>query len=700
MILERLLFDNFRQFKGRQELIFSTQEGQNVTIVHAENGFGKTTILKGLLWVLYGRDGLMGNDGQADDFEKPDHLINEGVAAQADDANSLEAVVELTFRHEGDRYVLRRSLTLAQQNLDAKKTELSLVQIREGESFRLDNPQRRILSIVPDGISRLLFFNGERINYLAMERSKDEVAAAIRQMLGLELLSTTINDLNHVNVKGKLKQELRGEPSSEEMEQLLASQDSLESQLKEFEESKGQIQRNIVALADQVKVIDASLEANKEAHELAVKRARLDKELGEIQTRRSEVSKKLSKIIAEDGYMLFTGELVKRGQEIMRRLRAEGKIPARVLNSFLHDLLDSGECICTRDLQAGSEFRAAVEKLMQIAGDADFNNAVGALDHAIGVLEEGARKTEERIRELNVDRLEMAREIADLEEQIEEISPKIGKDNEQARDLEERRRKLLLDRDSQNAELGRTEGKIEQTREELERVKLQIRQMQEIGAGAELARKRVTAVEDCVEVLEEILQAETEDLRPLLNDEISKHFRKIMDRDFWPELADNFTLRIRKRVAGASEDEEEIDAALSTGQRTVTSLVFIASLVALASRRSKIPTIVRGLSGSDYPIAIDSPFGSLSMFRKDVARYIPELAPQVLLLVSPTQYDGDVHEALESSGRVGKRYYLSFTGPTIRSDQNPELVIGDDKIKQYSPSKDEEFTSICELSDS
>ena len=43
MILERLVLENFRQFKGRQELVFSDLRERNVTIVHAENGFGKTT---------------------------------------------------------------------------------------------------------------------------------------------------------------------------------------------------------------------------------------------------------------------------------------------------------------------------------------------------------------------------------------------------------------------------------------------------------------------------------------------------------------------------------------------------------------------------------------------------------------------------------------------------------------------------------
>jgi len=699
MILERLIFENFRQFKGRQELVFSTLREQNVTIVHAENGFGKTTILMGLLWGLYGRDGLIGANGKPEDFEKPDRLVTECVAAQARDPNKVEAAVELCFKHEGDRYILRRSITLAQQRLNPKKTELSLIQIRDGESFSPDNPQRRIHAILPEGIRRLVFFHGERINNLAKEHNSDEVASAIRQMLGLELLSTTIADLNHPNVKGKLRQEQREQPTTDEMAALLDEQESLEEELVGLEEKKEQIQRNIEALEEEVELIDKSLEANKEAREVAVKRARLNKELGELRTRRAEVSRKLAKLIAEDGYILFTTDLVSKGQEIVARLRAEGKIPARVLNSFLQDLLDSERCICTRDLSPGTEFRAAVEKLMEIAGDAEFNNAVGALDHAIGVLEEGSRKTEEQIRELNKERLQLTSDIANLDDEIEGISQQIGKDSEEAHDLEERRRTLLLNRDSQNAEFGRTEGKIDHTRGKLDRVKTRINQMEKIGASAELARRRVAAVEDCTDILQRILEAETEDLRPLLNEEISRHFRKIIDRDFWPELADDFTLRIRKRVAGAVVDsnEAEIDAALSTGQRIVTALVFIASLVALASLRAKIPTIIRGLSGSDYPIAIDSPFAPLSMFRKEVARYIPELAPQVVLLVSPSQYDGDVHEALESVGRIGKRYYLSFTGPTIREDANPDLVIGGEKFQQYYPSRDEEFTTICEL---
>jgi DNA sulfur modification protein DndD len=83
-----------------------------------------------------------------------------------------------------------------------------------------------------------------------------------------------------------------------------------------------------------------------------------------------------------------------------------------VLNSFLKELLDSGSCICKRYLAEGSPERAAVETLLTIAGDQDFNNAVGALDHAMGLIEGVARQTEDQLKQLNTERLELARTSA------------------------------------------------------------------------------------------------------------------------------------------------------------------------------------------------------------------------------------------------------------------------------------------------
>ncbi|WP_225071834.1 AAA family ATPase [Desulfuromonas sp. CSMB_57] len=699
MILERLVLENFRQFKGRQEIVFSDLRERNVTIVHAENGFGKTTLLKALLWGLYGREGLMGNDGNPDDFERPDSIIHEGLALRAKDPMALAATVEITFKHDADRYVLTRQLSLAQQKLNPKQTTLSLEVMKNGQTFSLDRPQQRIQAIVPDGISRFLFFNGERINYLAMERNSAQVTEAIHQMLGLDLLKQTIDDLRHQNVRGKLRSEQK-EMTSDEKRNLIEELSRLEEQLREYKTQEDQTLANLKAIQVEITTVDSKLAANRVAHELQAKRIHLSQEREELVSKKDDVTKRISKLIADDGYTLFTSPLINRGREIVAKFRSEGKIPARVLNTFLQELLDHDTCICTRSLIHGTPERAAVEKLLTIAGDQDFNNAVGALDHAIGLIEGISDQTQDLLNQLKIERLGYSRDIRERDEEIEEIHQKLGgKNDEEVSQLESKRKSLSLDRDAQNAALGRIGEQLKISSEAIETLENQIRQIEDKEEAAARAQRRVDAVEDCVDILDKILKAETEELRPLLNAEIDSHFRKIMTKDYWAELTDNYTLRIRKRVAGGdgSADPVEIDAALSTGERTVTSLVFIASLVALANRRSEIPTILRGLAGSAFPVAIDSPFGSLSIFREGVARYVPELAPQVVLFVSPKQYDGEVEAALKASGRISKRYYLRYYGPSMPERAAPELIVDGQKIQQYFPLDNDEFTELVPL---
>ncbi len=296
--------------------------------------------------------------------------------------------------------------------------------------------------------------------------------------------------------------------------------------------------------------------------------------------------------------------------------------------------------------------------------------------------------------------MELIRRIRELDEEIAEIHQILGgKHDEEVQSLEEARRVQLLKRDDEQAKLGRYEAETEGAKAAITSLQVQIQQISDQEEAAARAQRRVDAVDECIRVLQDILDAETEELRPILNDEIADHFAKIIDREYWAVLTPDYRLRIRKRVPGSEEGEDvvEIDVALSTGQRQVTSLVFIASLLALARRRSEIPTIVKGLSGSEYPLVTDSPFGQLSIFRRGVAKWVPDLAPQVVLLVSPRQYDGDVQEALEEGGRIGKRYYLVYHGPStsLREGAQPELSVGSLKLKQYYEAT-EEYTEVRE----
>lgn len=696
MILERLVLENFRQFRGRQEIVFSDNRARNVTLVHAENGFGKTTLLNAFRWVLHGEDGL------TSDFEKPKEIITEAVALAGGDPNDVAATVELTFKHDIERITITRKLSLAQQRADARKSLVTVEVMRDGQTFRDNSPAQKIRTIVPEGIAEFLFFNGENIDHLAMEESSAKVAEAIRVMLGLELIQTTIDDLNHPNVRGKFVKELR-DNTSEEKQTLLDEEISTQAELANIAADRAKIVKEIDLCEKEVLMINHKLEANREAAELQLRRGRLEVLQRELETKLVDTTRRLSRLIAEDGYTLFAQNLVARGREIVATLRAEGKIPARVINTFLQDLLDSGNCICTRCLTPGSPERAAVENLLTIAADQEFNNAVGALDHALGLIEGVSGKTRENLRLLNADRLQVTGEIRRIGEELAEIHQKLGsKADNQVQELEDARRSHQLKRESLLIEQYRQKTKEDDLKNRAEEIKKQVSEIVESEAAAELAQRRKDAVDDCIKTLESILAAEVAQLRPELDKEINRHFREVIDKDYWAELTEDFTVRVRKSIGAATRDtvttaDVVIDVAKNQAMRQSLSLAFIGSLVALAGRRADIPTIVKGLAGAVYPVVMDSPFGSLDNFhREGVAKMLPQLAHQVVAFVSSSQYEGPVETTFSNPNLVGKRYYLVYYGPKLPAEARQQVKVEGNTLKLYQQAN-EEFTEIREI---
>jgi DNA sulfur modification protein DndD len=96
-------------------------------------------------------------------------------------------------------------------------------------------------------------------------------------------------------------------------------------------------------------------------------------------------------------------------------------------------------------------------------------------------------------------------------------------------------------------------------------------------------------------------------------------------------------------------------------------------------------------------MVMDSPFGQLGdEFRAGVAKWIPTLAPQVIVFVSSSQYKGKVEEMLNEGGRVGRRYLLAYHGPTKRSEAAASITLGSKRFTQYYKN-DVEFTELKEI---
>ncbi|MBN1546916.1 MAG: AAA family ATPase [Syntrophaceae bacterium] len=684
MKIRKLILTNFRPFLGQQEIEFSCSKSKNVTVVHAENGLGKTTLLNALLWGLYGKDGL------TEDVESPDRIVNETVEAQSEDPNETYAEVLIFFEHEDIEYTLRRRLTLAQQRVDASKTELRLESKQFGQTKAEKDAQSKLNTILPKGISPYLFFNGERIDNLGRTKSREDIKEAIHQMLGLSLMQRTIADLESQNVAGRFRQELR-KNADEAMQKLLDMQEKAEKKRKTATEMIKNSNREIAALKRKIEKIDAKLKANEEVQKLQSEREERQKSVEKQNMAIQEAGKDLKLLISNEACMLFTADLFEEGNKVTSRLRSEGRIPARILKDFIQDLIKAEKCICKRPIKKETPEYMAVLEQLEAATDPSFNEAVSALDNALGAIDGKAEEARDRIKEAYRRYEELQEEYWRNENRIKEISQKIGeKDDEEIQHLESDRESNRLKIEEHNSNIGRAHQQIEDATKELQDLNHRIEQCKQKADKADLARRRLATAENIAEILRNMLEAETQDLRKVLNEEIRENFAKIIFKDYWADITPDFDLKILKRVEG-----QVIEVAKSTGENQITSFAFIGSLVALARRRDELPSILKGVQGGEYPIVMDSPFGTLGEgYRASVSRMLPQLAPQVLVFVSPTQWKDSVEENLMP--QAGKRYLLQYQGKNPPKDLAKEVEFNGNAYEQIVDSETEK-TQIVEV---
>lgn len=97
MLLKSLKLKDFRQFKGEQEITFSTDPVRNVTVIMGENGSGKTTLAQAFTWCLYG-------DTDFDDKS----MLCKATAQSMLPGNEEKVRVELALQHNNIEYLCIR----------------------------------------------------------------------------------------------------------------------------------------------------------------------------------------------------------------------------------------------------------------------------------------------------------------------------------------------------------------------------------------------------------------------------------------------------------------------------------------------------------------------------------------------------------------------------------------------------------------
>ena len=199
MKISRIKFENFRIYKGINEIKFSPQSNKNISIVAGKNGFGKTTFLTSLIWVFYGKMMSEVEDkyrkdiktsGGYDKFLKT--LLNRDVKSNSDTESDASFSIEVELTDilipsiPCKSVVLKRSYDLKTEKEDLRifidGLENELTKEVGYEVFIND-------FILPREIAKFFFFDAEKIVSLAEAQSKAELrnlSKAYSEVLGIK----------------------------------------------------------------------------------------------------------------------------------------------------------------------------------------------------------------------------------------------------------------------------------------------------------------------------------------------------------------------------------------------------------------------------------------------------------------------------------------------------------------------------------
>lgn len=395
MRIKRIVLNNFRIYKGENQIDFRTDPSKNITIIAGKNGFGKTTFLTALVWAFYGR--LMAQVeeryrldikgiGGYENYLKS--LLNKDIAANPDQ-NKPDFFVEIELTDINIPSIPCRSVTIKRSfNLENKQEELLLLIDGNENELTKDVGYELFINdfILPREIAKFFFFDAEKIVSLAEAKSRAELqnlSRAYSEVLGIKKYEELKNNLE--SFQSKLKR--RGISGLDEahLNKLLtkekrlvdlldinqADQDELSIQLTNARAKSDALQEQLIREGNSVTL--------EELKELKASRDSLKKEGELIKTKFKKLIEVAPLVIA--GKKLF--ELYKRSKKEynLTKNAVPPEILKKEIKSFTQDLILKLENLITDE-----NYKREIKNIVDDQISKKFTNSIDESKEQLSIL--------------------------------------------------------------------------------------------------------------------------------------------------------------------------------------------------------------------------------------------------------------------------------------------------------------------------
>ena len=278
MHLTKVTLKNYGVYRDKVEFDLTTTPDKPIILIGGTNGAGKTTLFESILIGFYGQS-YFNKKTTRKEYEK--FLGNKvhrylGTTAAAD---STSIIVDFKFYHNGivDDYTVDRTwydndgrLT---EELKIKKNNKRLDSVEESQW------QSFIEELIPKGIAKLFFFDGEKIVKMTEDENEEiEIKSSFDSLLGLDVVEQLHSDLRiHImrNMKDNSKTiDAQYNGFIHEKEEIVKDLERLERNIISKTNNQENILSEIHTLEDKISKIGGGFASKRE--DLRLKKASLE----------------------------------------------------------------------------------------------------------------------------------------------------------------------------------------------------------------------------------------------------------------------------------------------------------------------------------------------------------------------------------------------------------------------------------------
>ncbi|AMO86768.1 ATPase involved in DNA repair [Solibacillus isronensis B3W22] len=332
MQFKKLIFKNYKTYYGTQEVDLSIPKNsndeidKNIILFGGLNGAGKTTFLKAILYILFGKRGIT-NSTDPKEIEKEyvkvfSNVINNTFFDEGGNECSVSLVLEtdagaewkISVKWYIDAY---KKSGHEVREITIKETSKSLP--KKVRIDNLDSYYQFIDRLIPFYAAPFFIFDGEEIRTLIEKQNTEEMKNAIQKISGMKSNTQLINDLS--TLKNNLTKEITKASGSKDIQSIQDKFDEISGKLEEMKKR-----------AD----VGSSKLQELKAEQKQLQSTRHEKLLINSKSRES-ISKKIGQI--EQHISLKQQEIISFFKDNMIQILISSKIPAlkkRILNEKKH----------------------------------------------------------------------------------------------------------------------------------------------------------------------------------------------------------------------------------------------------------------------------------------------------------------------------------------------------------------------------